>query len=1451
MLNILYFVDEKHIPGSEPPGFLSQLQNETENSRIVTVLPEKNIGMLGRICPEEQAEAVTQKNVTVAFGKLFTSSLFSDGDMLMPLFQGEEVNVDDVRNAFELSDGCDVLVISPAAKRALDINLTAKPADLVKFSGGICMVRYGAFDKINSPVIDFSCPDEARLLLSGYACLKNKRLTVVPCEEPAALLEAQPEKLSWYGEEFFARYEGFGSYCLEQLNSVPYFIQYVLGYQLIRRFNANRSKSVSCPEMCEPERRSSFFADCRRILRCVDNRVFMRLDGTEFMRFPEPGIAMLCDLKKGTTDLSVSFDAHKVSDNMYCCIENCAITSVYSKAAAVRRVKILKNGTMHMRVFTNGVFESLGCEFHAFCDGEAVEAGVLRKETLSYFSSPLFEKPVYGVNIPADRLRCGSRVEFSYTYGINEYKLRVDVNSILAQMQAEIELTPECVVITDRRYPAPEEIKEAEAGEYSCLLLLRSNSKCQQTAEDYIENIISSNTVYSEGKLHIALVTENEAELTQALKDKNNVFCYSPGELRSLDGIRKILLEHKCDLVTTLRVGDGIDEYYFDDAVGYAQCNAVSTVIPFVTHNDDYIGFGNSCGDLYKSPELTPINFEGVFYKKELFFRQSLTSRQWESISAVPFDDERYIAAFCLLTVEDKRTFILGQQALRPFGSIVSDGKPYTNASEQEWYFPSAEGFFTAVQALYPDKLPITVQYTLFNRLIYRLRLNENHQDRHVITAELLPAWKEKIAQICRRIDNEVIADVFIASRFHAPPHISRWLLELKNADNFRENVILLPKDLAYRACDCQLMLLSNQSVKIELMDYTGDSIIIDCSTAGFFEKYNIFPRAELSGEELPVELSCQYAHRQLYSEDMWKRYTFRVKVPVSALRRGVISFYYSTHGYRYPVAVSTGRYTARLSRAVPGSYWICKNFIFSFTKGFSGIRVEMYTKKLAKKKEASLRARCLARAPYFERENVQKLMDIRRRYFATRRRYRKKNIWLTFDKLYKAGDNADYFYRYAVKQKDGADIHYVINKGYPDAEKFLADKLTPLYFTSEKHILHFLNSRIVATTHAGLPVFSGVASKDFKYLQDLFDADVVCIQHGLAVQWMPHNLYSGYDNVKRFYCATQSELDNLGMPEYDYAPGALRLTGLSRYDGLVDCSKKQILISPTWRSYIAMPSSAGNTRPYSETFRETEYFRIYNGLVNNKKLAETAERLGYHIVYLLHPTLSNQLEDFTPAGNIEVRSPVGESYEKIMTESDLMVTDFSGIQFDFAYMRKPIVYYHPDELPAGYGEGGFSYEEQAFGPICKTEDELVDTICRYMENECRTEQFYLERQNGFFAFDDRENCRRIYDEILEFSRKQQGPEREVIGVRFGGAPVLNEESADEDAVAWSAVEGATGYEVLYSDEEDGFYRSLAFTDADTLSYKVAEEHRGNYFRVRALFIGNKATGNSSNIIFL
>ena len=82
---------------------------------------------------------------------------------------------------------------------------------------------------------------------------------------------------------------------------------------------------------------------------------------------------------------------------------------------------------------------------------------------------------------------------------------------------------------------------------------------------------------------------------------------------------------------------------------------------------------------------------------------------------------------------------------------------------------------------------------------------------------------------------------------------------------------------------------------------------------------------------------------------------------------------------------------------------------------------------------------------------------------------------------------------------------------------------------------------------------------------------------------------------------------------------------------------------------------------------------------------------------------------------------------------------------------RREKAVHHSAELPAQYESGGLIYETMGFGPICRNHQEIVDTLCRYMQNNCQMEDLYKKRADDFFAYDDFNNCQRIYDETRKY----------------------------------------------------------------------------------------------------
>ena len=104
---------------------------------------------------------------------------------------------------------------------------------------------------------------------------------------------------------------------------------------------------------------------------------------------------------------------------------------------------------------------------------------------------------------------------------------------------------------------------------------------------------------------------------------------------------------------------------------------------------------------------------------------------------------------------------------------------------------------------------------------------------------------------------------------------------------------------------------------------------------------------------------------------------------------------------------------------------------------------------------------------------------------------------------------------------------------------------------------------------------------------------------------------------------------------------------------------------------------------------------------------------------------------------------------QKLLKESALLVTDYSSVYMDFAYMNKPIIYYQFDSSKYRENqlqEGYFKYNKDAFGKILIDEDDVVNRIIGYNKMNYKIEPIYQKRMDEFFELKDQNNNKRIYN---------------------------------------------------------------------------------------------------------
>ena len=110
----------------------------------------------------------------------------------------------------------------------------------------------------------------------------------------------------------------------------------------------------------------------------------------------------------------------------------------------------------------------------------------------------------------------------------------------------------------------------------------------------------------------------------------------------------------------------------------------------------------------------------------------------------------------------------------------------------------------------------------------------------------------------------------------------------------------------------------------------------------------------------------------------------------------------------------------------------------------------------------------------------------------------------------------------------------------------------------------------------------------------------------------------------------------------------------------------------------------------------------------------------------------------------------VDESYQDLLNNSSVLITDYSSVFFDFAYLKKPIIYYHPENDSYHYEGNYFDYETMGFGDVVKTADDLFVKLNEYVDSNCQMEEEYQKRVDKFFTYSDQNNCKRVYDWILK-----------------------------------------------------------------------------------------------------
>lgn len=430
----------------------------------------------------------------------------------------------------------------------------------------------------------------------------------------------------------------------------------------------------------------------------------------------------------------------------------------------------------------------------------------------------------------------------------------------------------------------------------------------------------------------------------------------------------------------------------------------------------------------------------------------------------------------------------------------------------------------------------------------------------------------------------------------------------------------------------------------------------------------------------------------------------------------------------------------------MPCTYHVYKNRLLYF------LGDTLYcTKKGTKEKKLERKIR-----KYLFKNKKYKSILIRM-YMKIAKIFKKKKIMLISDRVDKADDNGEHFFKYMLKEHKNIKSYYIISKKSPDYER-MKKYGKVLDNNSFKYKMLFQIADYIVSSQAEDYVFN-ILGKGTNYVKDQYYFKYIFLQHGIIKDDLSPWLNINTKKMDMFVTSCKDEYQSLLDCKYYFGPEVVKMTGLPRFDMLLKKSKeiekkKQIMVAVTWRSTLVskIDKNTGK-RLYNDKFKETEYFKNINNLLNDERLLKVLKNKGYIMKFIPHPNLLSQIEDFDKNDYVEFDTKQVD-YQKEFCENSLLITDYSSTFFDFAYLNKPVIYYQYDQDEfydmQVYNKGYFEYEKNGFGPVCKEYDELINQIIKTVENDCKIEEKYLKRIESFYTYHDDKNCDRVYEEIMK-----------------------------------------------------------------------------------------------------
>lgn len=212
--------------------------------------------------------------------------------------------------------------------------------------------------------------------------------------------------------------------------------------------------------------------------------------------------------------------------------------------------------------------------------------------------------------------------------------------------------------------------------------------------------------------------------------------------------------------------------------------------------------------------------------------------------------------------------------------------------------------------------------------------------------------------------------------------------------------------------------------------------------------------------------------------------------------------------------------------------------------------------------------------------------------------------------------------------------------------------------------------------------------------------------------------------------------------------------TGIPRTDFFYDTALKESIFNQVeqgnellWNKKVVL---------YAPTYREHDN----KTLTLQLELDRMKKKLGdeYIVVLRLHPTIKMNIDysKMYPGFVVDYSSEIHDIKE-LMLISDYLITDYSSVIYEYALLKKPMIFY-PYDLETFKVDRGLwsSYDETVPGPIAKDTEEIINLILEDQFDMNKIDEF-AQKWNKYSKGNSSENLiSYLFDKPPVYSSKHR-----------------------------------------------------------------------------------------------